>query len=247
MVTKERIKGFILGTVSTSLLVSTVAFADPVKKQVEVVYNNIKVVVDGNTVNPVDSEGNKVEPFIYEGTTYLPVRGIGQAFGKEVSWDGTSNTVYVGKNPNGTELTSIPYARTDSNSFIEIDKWKTNSWDKVSGNFSIANKQYSKGLGVHDDYIGTDRAYIVYNLNSEYKELTGLFGIDDDDKNNGKGQMVLVITGDGKELYRSPQVKPGDNPKDVKVNVSGVNQLTIAFDSEGTTGGYGILANPLLK
>ena len=59
-------------------------------------YMGIQIVVDGVAVTPKDANGNVVEPFVSEGTTYLPVRAIGEALGKEVTWDGETRTVYVG-------------------------------------------------------------------------------------------------------------------------------------------------------
>lgn len=55
----------------------------------------IKVVVDGVSVDPRDAGGNRVPIFAENGTTYLPVRAIGQAFGKEVEWDGANNRVLL--------------------------------------------------------------------------------------------------------------------------------------------------------
>lgn len=59
-------------------------------ENINVSYNNIKIVVDGKTVL------TDTEPFIYNGTTYLPVRAVGEALGKEVNWDSATNTVYLG-------------------------------------------------------------------------------------------------------------------------------------------------------
>lgn len=56
-------------------------------------YDNIKIILDGKEVVPTDSEGNAVEPFIIDGTTYLPVRGISNALGLEVGWNGETKTV----------------------------------------------------------------------------------------------------------------------------------------------------------
>jgi peptidyl-prolyl cis-trans isomerase B (cyclophilin B) len=64
--------------------------------QKDVTYRDIKIVVDGNEITPTDANGNPVEPFIMDGTTYLPVRAVANAFGKEVGWDDTTNTVYLG-------------------------------------------------------------------------------------------------------------------------------------------------------
>lgn len=40
-----------------------------------------------------------VSPILYEDTTYIPLRYIGEAFGKEVSWDNDTKTCFVGKKP----------------------------------------------------------------------------------------------------------------------------------------------------
>lgn len=57
------------------------------------VYDNIKIILDGKEIVPTDSDGNAVEPFIIDGTTYLPVRGISNALGLEVGWNGETKTV----------------------------------------------------------------------------------------------------------------------------------------------------------
>jgi hypothetical protein len=53
------------------------------------------LVVNGQEVTPRDVQGNVVEPFIFEGTTFLPVRAVAEALGQEVNWDGATNTVYI--------------------------------------------------------------------------------------------------------------------------------------------------------
>ena len=82
------------------LLFVSPVLAESVKKNIDVSYNNIKLVVDGRVVTPKDVNGNIVEPFIYNGTTYLPVRAVSEALGKRVEWDPATYTVYVGENHN---------------------------------------------------------------------------------------------------------------------------------------------------
>ena len=60
------------------------------------VSSGIKITVDGSEFIPVDSEGVPVEVFLYNGTTYLPVRGISNLFGLGIEWDGESKSVYLG-------------------------------------------------------------------------------------------------------------------------------------------------------
>lgn len=92
---KNQLKGFITGVLVTLALIGSIgsAMATVGTKAANLEYSNIKVTLDGTPVNLVDVNGNPVEPFIISGTTYLPVRAIAGAFGLEVDWDGTTQTV----------------------------------------------------------------------------------------------------------------------------------------------------------
>ena len=58
-------------------------------------YNNISIYINEKQIEPKDVSGNIVEPFIIDGTTYLPVRAVAQAFEKNVDWNGESKTVFI--------------------------------------------------------------------------------------------------------------------------------------------------------
>lgn len=72
-------------------------FAKSLSETAELFYNNIKIYINGAEIVPKDSNGNTVEPFTMNGTTYLPVRAIANAFGQDVEWDGATQSIYVGK------------------------------------------------------------------------------------------------------------------------------------------------------
>ena len=85
----QRAKDVVLGAVVGALLIGAapMAFAKVADAMVPVNYNDIKVTVDGEEIK------TDKEPFIYEGTTYLPVRAVAEAVGKEVGWDSATKTV----------------------------------------------------------------------------------------------------------------------------------------------------------
>lgn len=237
---KKELKGFTVGVLSTSLiLASSTVFAAPVQKQINAVYNNINLVINGQQYTPKDSDGNVVEPFISNGTTYLPVRAVADALGQPVDWDPSTATVYLGKKPDGalTSLTSLTYARLDSGGRdVAIDTWRDTP-------FMIAGKRYDKGISFSTGYSGVD-SKIVYNTNSLYTKLTGVFGVDDTGKNNGTLVASLKVIGDGKIIYTSNQVHAGD-AINVDVDISNVNQLTIDFKTDGSINP--VFGNPQLK
>ena len=71
------------------------AIASDLSKEATLYYRNIHITLDGEEVLPTDVNGNYVEPFIIDGTTYLPVRGVASALGLDVDWDGDTSTVIL--------------------------------------------------------------------------------------------------------------------------------------------------------
>lgn len=125
-------KSFVAGMIAMLLIV---AMCGPVaaktgKETKELEYRDIKVSLDGEVLNLKDASGNPVEPFMFGGTNYLPVRALAETLGLNVAWDGstatvvlttpeTKNPVYItasGKrwhydpNCNGGTYWEVPYA-----------------------------------------------------------------------------------------------------------------------------------------
>ena len=71
---------------------------------------------------------------------------------------------------------------------------------------------------------------VDYNLNGGYKKLTGFIGIDDYTRNSTNAGSI-VIKGDGEELFRKDEMKGGDMPESINVDVTGVLKLQIIFES----------------
>ena len=94
---KGRIKSFVSGVLVTLVFISLIgtAFATKGKLTVDLDYNDIRVTLDGQEVPLVDANGNPVEPFTINGTTYLPVRAVANALGLDVGWDQESFTVVL--------------------------------------------------------------------------------------------------------------------------------------------------------
>ena len=83
------------------------AFASTLSKTAQLVYNDIKITLNGGAVTPKDANGNTVEPFIIDGTTYLPLRAISNALGLGVTWDATTKTAALTSAP---QIISVPEA-----------------------------------------------------------------------------------------------------------------------------------------
>ena len=90
-------RNIILGMAIMALVFTAVltVSAQARTRQATLNFNDIRITLDGAEIIPVDAQGNAVEPFIIDGVTYLPVRGIANALGLGVDWDGDTNTVIL--------------------------------------------------------------------------------------------------------------------------------------------------------
>ena len=170
---KQRLQGLIAGVLVGAILTSGAVLATNGSRMAELLYSNIKILLDGNEIVPKDANGNTIEPFIIEGTTYLPVRGIASSLGLNVEWDGATQTVKLNKPgifANGTivyddDYITIEYAGIDKKEYEWIDTVEYHA------NFNIKNKtEYS--LTFQPDAISFDDVSYQFTGSEEVAPLS---------------------------------------------------------------------------
>ncbi len=115
---KKHLKGCIIGFIIAIILMnSPFAMAQGLKRMIEVTFNSVNLRVNGQAV--------KGDTILYNGTTYVPLRAIGELLDKEIVWDGATNTANVNDNQ-GVGLkentNSFPYSSTQNNVTIKLNK-----------------------------------------------------------------------------------------------------------------------------
>ncbi len=80
------------------------------------IYTGVGIYFNDELFNPTDANGEPVEPFLYNGTTYLPVRAISSLFGAEIDWDGANKTVLLSNVP---EAVSPEQIIADASSLVK--------------------------------------------------------------------------------------------------------------------------------
>ncbi|MBE6572709.1 MAG: hypothetical protein E7656_10715 [Ruminococcaceae bacterium] len=189
---------------------------------IDVTYDNIQIVLDGKTIDPKDALGNKVEPFIYNGTTYLPVRAVGEAFGKEVSWDGATKTVYIGAKPGEHESWLVqcpPYS--SENMYM----YPYNGIDS----FKMSGKEYTnaftmRGWGAESGGSG----FCIFNLDGKYNSVTFTAGHVDDTRNEN---TVLTVYVDDAVAYKE-EVKWDEPAKKITIPLNGALRMKMVITKE---------------
>ncbi|RXZ79976.1 hypothetical protein EBB07_20685 [Paenibacillaceae bacterium] len=74
--------------------------------------HSIKFQVDGSNWTPKDSDGFKLAPVVYNGSTYLPARAVSEALGASIDWNSSSQTISI---TTGDSNAGIPYKDAQSN------------------------------------------------------------------------------------------------------------------------------------
>ncbi|MCL2225245.1 MAG: copper amine oxidase N-terminal domain-containing protein [Defluviitaleaceae bacterium] len=240
---KERAKGFIAGVLLTILLSGAVTVAaNAVTQYITVTFRGIRIVVDGEQITPRDGHGNVVEPFIWNGTTYLPVRAVAEAVGQDVRWDGATSTVYLTSplppdiiplpTPQPPAPTPPPAPRPQS-LFDAIQPFESGGRSNTVGlglaTVTMMGNTYANALRTWTNNIFAASPWEHRNLNRQYTTITGTIGRTD---GSGQGTSTITFLGDGIQLA-SFSVDGNTTPTEISVDVTDVSVLRIQFDVSG--------------
>ena len=219
---KGTLKGFAAGTLVTVLTLGTILPSSAATmKEIKVAMGGIKIYVDGNLKKPTDVNGNVVEPMIYDGTTYLPVRALtGMLTDKEVAWDQQSQTVYIGQRPDAG-VKSVPIDELEP-----YKTWEGKIYTGKDAQFTVLGETHTAFNRITLD----ENGYHIYKLDSNYDSIHGKFIIPFDDLGSTREATLQFYNVDqyGEEtLIKEYSAKAGDAAIDVDVNLQGCNFLKV--------------------
>jgi hypothetical protein len=94
------------------------------------------------------------------------------------------------------------------------------------GPLVVGGKRYLKGIGMHS------AARLTYPFGGKYKRFDAAVAIDDTAERHGSVTFAVYVIRDGKlqEAYKSDVVRGGEPPRQVSVDVSGAESLTLVVD-----------------
>ena len=225
----KRLEQLSVGVLIGASLTGVTTFAISKTQKIEVLYDNIKVYKDNVLCELKDANGSVIEPFIYNGTTYMPVRGTANLADMQVTWDGNTKSVYLWDNqvPAGTYLMDVcpPYELRTFKSYSSAD----------GKSFKMGGTQYSDGI-VSPDSWDSDRV-ALFNLDSRYSSLECVLG---HVTNEEYAKSVSFIV-DGK-IVDTIRIEPDSLPKKVRIPLEYGLQLKIMVNEidGGKMSGLGI-------
>lgn len=224
------LRSFLCGVLTSVLILSLTgtALASTLVNK-ELYFNNIKIRLNGTELQPKDANGKAVEPFIIDGTTYLPVRAVGEALGLNVSWDGATQTVILGNDAEKGQ----PAIWLDQLTSFEGKSYsyETNDINRADYKDGLANdgSHYDRiWYPLEEDY----KERVTYLLKGQYSRFTGTFFLREnckDGTNTDYNSAQMEIYLDDTLVFTSKELKPGSMPQDFSIDVSNAYKMEIRY------------------
>lgn len=221
------LKSFIMGVLVTVMVLGLAlpAAASVGTKTAQLYYNNIKIRLNGTELTPKDATGKEVEPFVIGGTTYLPVRAIGEALGLNVGWDGKTSTVILG---NDAEYNQPAAWLTD------LD---TISGTNLTKSFFSQGSVTTANTGEIFANATAAESTVVYALNGQYARFSGAYYLPKIAKDTYRITRLCVYADDAL-IYTSDELAKNVAPIHFDIDVRGANQLKIDVELKNSTGDW---------
>ncbi len=213
----KQFQGFIAGVLATIILFSGALYAKSTVERIEVSYNNIQVYKDNVLQSLKDAQGNSIEPFVYQGTTYVPLRAAAELAGMQVRWDGASKSIYL---TGGQNQSSQPAAKVQLLDVCRPQEGK--DFNIHEEGINLNGQQFSKGISL-TRHLG----YVFFNLNSQYTQLELSAGIKEWMEKNPIDNCTIDFYLDGKLVY-SLEIKSTDTqPHKITIPLNNASTLEI--------------------
>jgi hypothetical protein len=218
----RKTKVFLAGVIFTVVLGTSFTAYAAGGQMIEVFYNVKNIVINGVSKMPEE------KPFIYKGTTYVPLRYISETLGQVVEWDRETATIYIGDRMSS----KVGYP----NKNIEPINTQQSPWGEITCQYmgtivkDNLGKPFNSYLTFSLDWFGS-KNFIEFPLNSQYKNLSFHLALTDEYKNTTR-QMFLKIFSDD-ELIFHKELRAGDMPEDINIDVSNTVKLKIEFNAQG--------------
>ena len=223
-------RSFVSGFVAGAVLFGSVGAMAAGGNMIEVFYGVKNIKIDNV------SKTSAQKPFIYEGTTYVPLRFVAENLNQPVKWDGSTQTIYIGET--GEETAVYP-----GKDIKYLNYQEGSSVSKFVESFEIEGEKLVDNLGnEYDKFIwsliyqewghgaNTTWNYVEYPLNGQYKEFKAMFGLDERYKNT-QSTVTLEISADEKVIY-TKELRAGDMPSEIKVDLTNAIKVKFSFSSD---------------
>ncbi|WP_027084542.1 stalk domain-containing protein [Cohnella panacarvi] len=194
--------------------------------QIKVEFRDLRYYFDGTNKQPPSG----LKGFIYNDSTYVPLRFAAESLGKPVEWVESSSSIYIGKKPERPEETDVPARSSALQVFPKDNAWNTDiSKYPVHKNSAKFISSIGAARGMHADF-GTEWEgepigipYMIVDGNQPKVKVTFTDDADQSDPgpypiplnapieggpDSGGDRHVIVVDKDNLMLYELYHARP---------------------------------------
>lgn len=198
--------------------------------------DDIKVYIDGEEKELTDVNGTVVKPFIIEGTTYVPVRGVSTALGYYINWNGNNRSIEIYKSTIPKEGLTLDWVRPYE--MFGVDAY----YESAGQSLDMDSKSYSNSLRFGVILVASDKfgfnSTALFNLDAKYEYMTFTIGhcvggfkgytSFEDEKT-----MEFIVDG---KIVKSYTIMPNAYPEKITVPLNSGLQLKVISSGDTAMG-----------
>lgn len=223
----KRLQGMICAFLICAFIADGTTSASKLEKAIDVTYRDIKIMINGEELIPKDAAGNIVEPFIYNGTTYLPVRAISEAFGRDVNWNNDTSTVTVSGQPAKKMYVHDHFGKIKQKS-------SGFSLERANSSTYIGCIVYPMQSTMDKSGMCDFRSSLTYPAEKHVEKITGTFVAPECTGEKESSARIRIYDEKKNTLYESEYLSSSapDASIEFEVETKGCREITIDFEGK---------------
>ena len=174
---KKRIPAVIL---MFSLFLTGAFAANTYQKSINVEYG-INLFIEGNSPTLTDVNGKTVQPFVYDGTTYVPIRAVSESLGASIQYDSSTNTASVYNDAVRSAQYGYMMKSTLDDLFIEMLGLRDDIiLDVLSANYrsiqyDVLSNEYESIKSMSEIYENANNELVIELNDSAFSDFNSLY------------------------------------------------------------------------
>ncbi|WP_048601001.1 stalk domain-containing protein [Rubeoparvulum massiliense] len=249
-------KRFFMGIIVGIILTSSFAVFAANGKMIEVIYSIKDIKINGVSKMP---KGEKLQPFVYQGSTFVPLRFVSENLGYLVEWDGATNSILIDEKSRKIEKVVYP-GDGIKNSYLEGAEEKK-GWlqpliwyeETVRGTlFDLNNQEFDRYMYFSSNHFSYKNitTKVEFTLDEKYDQFAATVGYGEKNADRSPDyrydKLHVKFLVDGK-LYKEILIKKDEPYHTVKIPLSNAKKFEIIYDRNAPSNGLALFNPEFIK
>ncbi|WP_048600995.1 copper amine oxidase N-terminal domain-containing protein [Rubeoparvulum massiliense] len=247
-------KRFFMGIIVGIILTSSFAVFAANGKMIEAIYSIKDIKINGVSKMP---KGEKLQPFVYQGSTFVPLRFVSENLGYLVEWDGATNSILIDEKSRKIQKVVYP-GDGIKNSYLEGAEEKTGwlqplTWyeETINGTlFDLYGQEYDRYIYITSTILSERSTKVQFKLDGEYDQFATTIGYAErkmenfEDYIHDKFMVQFYVDG---VLTKTIVVKKDEPYHSIQIPLANADTFEIVLERDVTNNGFGFFNPEFIK